>query len=284
MHKYLLTLALAAFSMSVHVLKADGQDLAYLNYIRKYSTEAVRQMEKYGIPASITLAQGILESDAGRSMLAVEGNNHFGIKCHSDWTGRTMYYDDDRRDECFRKYSSAKESFEDHSLFLRNGSRYSSLFKLKTTDYKGWARGLKQAGYATSPTYAEKLISLIERYNLDAYDRGVAPLDGSINGLDYVLLDEGETLRDIARSHKILKADLRRYNDLPRGITPDPGSIIYLEKKKLRAERGNDTCIAGPDDSLWSISQEYGVRLKALMRKNGMETATIYVGQTIRLR
>lgn len=151
------------------VVTLQGTD-AYSAYISKYSDMAVDQMKTYGIPASITLAQGLLESDAGRSSLATKCNNHFGIKCHSDWTGRKMYHDDDARQECFRCYKDAEESYRDHSLFLVKGSRYQSLFKLGPTDYKGWAKGLKAAGYATSPTYADKLIELIERYGLDAYD------------------------------------------------------------------------------------------------------------------
>lgn len=138
-------------------------------YIRKYSKIAVAEMYRSGIPASITLAQGLLESGAGKSRLATEGNNHFGIKCHN-WTGKKMYYDDDRKNECFRKYSSADESFRDHSDFLRYKDRYSFLFDLDPTDYRGWAYGLKKAGYATDPKYPQKLIKLIEDYRLYEYD------------------------------------------------------------------------------------------------------------------
>ena len=127
-------------------------------------------MKEYGIPASITLAQGILESGDGNSELATKANNHFGIKCHSDWTGESMKYDDDRRNECFRVYSDARESFKDHSLFLSERSRYATLFDLDPIDYKGWARGLKKAGYATDPKYADRLIDLIERHELYRYD------------------------------------------------------------------------------------------------------------------
>ncbi|MCR5242779.1 MAG: glucosaminidase domain-containing protein, partial [Prevotella sp.] len=134
----------------------------YQEYVDQWSSVAIEQMNRYRIPASITLAQGLLESGAGRSELAREGNNHFGIKCHNGWTGPTVYKDDDQRNDCFRSYKTARESYEDHSRFLVNGRRYQSLFSLKMTDYKGWARGLKAAGYATNPKYADRLIEIIE--------------------------------------------------------------------------------------------------------------------------
>lgn len=142
-------------------------------YIDKYAPLAISEMERTGVPASITLAQGLLESQYGESELASEFNNHFGIKCHSDWKGEKTYYDDNRKGECFRVYSTAEESFKDHSDFLRYQSRYASLFDLAPTDYKGWARGLKSAGYATDPAYAVKLIQLIEEFELDEYDHGM---------------------------------------------------------------------------------------------------------------
>ena len=147
-----------------------------LKYIEKYSEIAVNEMNKYNIPASITLAQGILESGNGLSKLALEGKNHFGIKCHSSWEGNRIYHDDDEKIECFRKYKSVKQSFEDHSLFLVNSKRYSSLFMLEISDYKGWAKGLKKAGYATNPKYADLLINIIEKYNLTTFDKNRSDL------------------------------------------------------------------------------------------------------------
>lgn len=141
-------------------------------YIKKYCQIAVEEMGRTGVPASITLAQGILESGSGTSQLSIKGNNHFGIKCHSDWTGGKMYMDDDAKHECFRMYKNASESFRDHSDFLRKNQRYASLFLLDPKDYKGWATGLKKAGYATSPTYATRLIEIIENYGLAQYDSG----------------------------------------------------------------------------------------------------------------
>jgi LysM repeat protein len=141
-------------------------------YIQMYKVAAVNDMKKTGVPASITLAQGMYESDCGNSPLAKNANNHFGIKCHKEWTGPTYHQDDDAANECFRVYDQVQESYDDHSYFLRSRERYSSLFKLKVNDYKGWAHGLKKAGYATNPHYASKLIELIERYKLNEYDKG----------------------------------------------------------------------------------------------------------------
>tara|TARA_B110000444_G_scaffold173219_1_gene162054 strand:- start:268 stop:1143 length:876 start_codon:yes stop_codon:yes gene_type:complete len=142
-------------------------------YIAKYSSAAIVEMEIYGIPASITLAQGILESGNGESRLAVDGKNHFGIKCHSNWNGKTIIEDDDEKGECFRKYSKASESYRDHSLFLTERGRYSFLFEYNKTDYKKWAKGLRKAGYATNPKYSTLLIDLIEKYDLSRFDKGI---------------------------------------------------------------------------------------------------------------
>lgn len=162
----LFVLALSHFEVN-----AQDRDKLALNYINRYKEIAMFEMQEYKIPASITLAQGLLESGSGNSTLAKKSNNHFGIKCHKDWKGRKIYYDDDKKGECFRVYDTPEDSFRDHSVFLSKGQRYAFLFDLKITDYKGWAKGLKQAGYATFPGYATVLINLIERYNLTQYDQ-----------------------------------------------------------------------------------------------------------------
>ena len=267
---------------------------AYSAYIAKYSDMAVEQMKQYGIPASITLAQGLLESDAGRSSLATKCNNHFGIKCHNDWKGRKIHHDDDARQECFRCYDSAQESFKDHSLFLVNGARYKSLFKLSVTDYKGWAKGLKAAGYATSPTYADKLIEIIERYGLDRYDsrNGVKLKQGQVphqpllvNGQRCVRLREGETLKDIAREYGMQLRMLRRFNEVDRKFTPPTGSLVFLERKKSRADREHRTYVVRKGDSLWSISQQFGVRMNSLASRNRLgDDNPLTVGMTLILR
>jgi hypothetical protein len=168
MKKVLIAIALVlGLSVSAQQEGRTPQD----RYIARYSSIAVNEMYRSGVPASITLAQGIIESASGQSTLAVEGNNHFGIKCHNSWNGRTMRADDDRRGECFRAYDSAEESFRDHSDFLRYRDRYKFLFDFQTVDYKSWAYGLKQAGYATDPAYAAKLIKCVEDYDLSRFDR-----------------------------------------------------------------------------------------------------------------
>ncbi|MBQ7532506.1 MAG: glucosaminidase domain-containing protein [Bacteroidales bacterium] len=169
-HIILVLLIINSFGL----LAQNGQkQKVTLDYIEKYKKIAMCEMIKDKIPASITLAQGILESGNGTSRLATEGNNHFGIKCHNDWNGKTMRHDDDAPKECFRVYKTPEESFRDHSIFLKNNTRYAALFDLKITDYKGWAKGLKKAGYATLPTYANVLINLIETYDLQKYDQMV---------------------------------------------------------------------------------------------------------------
>ena len=291
---FLLALYVVSCSVSKQTVRTTGTKDAYSAYIVKYSGMAMEQMKQYGIPASITLAQGLLESDAGRSSLATKCNNHFGIKCHSDWTGRKMYHDDDERYECFRCYRSADESFRDHSLFLVNGARYKSLFKLSVTDYKGWAKGLKAAGYATSPTYATKLIEIIERYGLDRYDSktGVRLKAGQlphqpllVNGQRCVRLREGETLKDIAREYSMQLRLLRRFNEVDRKFTPPTGTLIFLERKKARADSEHRSYVVKKGDSLWSISQQFGVRMGSLANRNHLgDDNPLTVGMTLILR
>ncbi len=256
-------------------------------YIDQYAELAVREMLRSGVPASITLAQGLLESGAGLSSLAVNGNNHFGIKCHKGWKGRSMRLDDDRPNECFRVYDQAEDSFRDHSDFLRYRDRYKFLFDLERTDYKGWAYGLKRAGYATDARYAEKLIKYIEDYGLSRYDlltreeeallpeaphkieepatlvvRGEGgvqtpvseefqfPLSRtlySLNGVPFVYSMEGETYRSIAKYYHLFRWEILRYNDLKKDQVLLPGTIVYLEAKKKRAPEGMDMYIVEED-------------------------------------
>lgn len=187
------------------------------DYILKYAPIAVREMEKYKVPASITLAQGILESGGGRGKLAIRSNNHFGIKCHKKWKGARVYHDDDRRGECFRKYKYVVQSYEDHSKFLTSRSRYANLFKLRITDYKGWAYGLKKAGYATDRKYPKKLISLIKRYRLDRYD-SMSSKEVKYNRASlqkgYYKVKKGDTLYSIARRNNTTVATIKKLNNL----------------------------------------------------------------------
>jgi len=182
------------------------------DYISVYKDMAVAEMKKYGIPASITLAQGILESGSGRGSLARKANNHFGIKCH-DWNGPKVYYDDDEAQECFRKYKNPSRSFRDHSEFLSNRKRYANLFTLDKDDYKGWARGLRKAGYATDKKYPQKLISLIERYNLDKFDAPSSKRKKTKKKTTYTVV-KGDTLYSISRKYKITVKTLQSINGL----------------------------------------------------------------------
>ena len=178
-------------------------------YVKTYAEVAQQEMKSYDIPASITLAQGILESGMGDSRLATQANNHFGIKCHKEWQGQRIYHDDDKKGECFRVYKDPRTSYRDHSLFLTSRSRYDFLFDLKKDDYKGWAKGLKKAGYATDPEYPDKLISLIERYRLDRYDLSKKKLkkenDDTVAILEPIVhkVQKGDTLYSISKKYKV---------------------------------------------------------------------------------
>lgn len=205
------------------------------NYIKEFSGIAKEEMLQYGIPASITLAQGILESGAGVGELTLKANNHFGIKCHTGWEGDTVYHDDDERGECFRKYSDPKYSYRDHSLFLTQRSRYQELFKLRKDDYRGWAKGLRKAGYATDPKYPEKLIGIIERYNLEAYDEEVLGKKVSSVNPDSKIgtysVQAGDTLYSISKRLNITVENLKEYNGL-RNNDISIGQRLYLHSVK----------------------------------------------------
>lgn len=256
----------------------------YSAYIDKYAPMAIKQMEEYGIPASITLAQGLLESAAGRSSLATEGNNHFGIKCHSDWQGETMLRDDDAPDECFRVYKNASESFRDHSLFLRR-KRYASLFELDVLDYAGWARGLRKCGYATDPNYADRLITIIERYALYTYDSNkggkahdiaeyiISTLAGThpvrkTRGLHYVIAAPGDTYGKIAKEFNLKKSDILRYNDVKSDGEIKAWQEVYLQEKREEAPEGVSLVTIGADESLHSVAQRFGVKMDLIRRLN----------------
>ena len=256
----------------------------YQNYINAYKDIAIQEMLKYNIPASITLAQGILESGAGTSELSRKGNNHFGIKCHG-WAGRTVYHDDDSRGECFRAYDNAVQSYEDHSQFLRNSQRYASLFQLKNTDYKGWAHGLKAAGYATNPQYAYSLINIIETYQLYQYD-GVRSYDNIVseqvsntdhvvkmaNKMYYVFARKGDTFYSLAAEFGISAAKLAKYNERDKHDVLAQNDIVWLQKKGKRADKSfkNRPHLVKPGESVYSISQKYGIRLKSLYDMNNL--------------
>jgi LysM repeat protein len=282
--------------ISCLTLQAQTRNKQYEDYIKKYRELAVEEMKKYHIPASITLAQGLLESGAGQSTLARKSNNHFGIKCGSDWRGKTVSHDDDARGECFRAYKHPKESYEDHSKFLAGRSRYASLFKLKITDYKGWARGLKKAGYATNPRYADQLIGIIELYELHKYDeknylkwikKNPNPHQTYIaNDLLYIVVRAGDSWKSISKEFDISQKKLRKYNDLYKGYALQVGDILYLEKKNRKADKEHIVHVLRAGESMYSISQKYGIRLKNLYKMNKMDAddPAPEVGTILRLR
>ncbi|WP_442794346.1 glucosaminidase domain-containing protein [Pelobium manganitolerans] len=225
------------------------------SYIERFKTIAVKEMNQYGIPASITLAQAILESGTGKSDLAKYANNHFGIKCTSDWKGKGYYKDDDQKDDCFRVYKNPEESFRDHSEFLKR-KRYAFLFELDKNDYKGWAVGLKQAGYATNPRYPELLISLIERYGLDRYDRPEGKYE-KIQREDKVLADINKNIPNEAKK------------DRPKDVAP----II-----------AGDNYIVQQGDTLYNISKRFGLTVDELKALNDMTGNTIKIGQALKVK
>lgn len=258
----------------------------YEEYIERYWQLAVSHQEEYGIPASVTLAQGLLESAAGRSRLASDGNNHFGIKCHKEWKGKTMLRDDDARDECFRVYNTPEESYADHSRFLSRG-RYKKLFDLDVTDYQGWARGLRECGYATDPNYAARLVTIIERYSLYTYDTEAGrsgeetvafirdmlvrthPVRRS-RGLHYVVATPGDTYKSIAKEFNIKTKTLMKYNDARRDGEIKAWEEVYLQEKHEVAPEGISSVTIGEGESLHSVAQRYGMKesaIKALNKK-----------------
>jgi hypothetical protein len=258
------------------------------------------------------MAQACLESSDGNSDMARESNNHFGIKCKGDWDGEQSYYDDETRNECFRKYKTVEDSYIDHTNFLMGADRYNTLFLLASTDYAGWARGLKKAGYATDPAYDRKVIEIIEEYSLWQLDRKItfdemALLDqqrmGSAfnksllinpyssrkitvhNGIKTALMREGDTFEILAQEFGLAEWELRRFNDFPEGYHPMPGEIIYLQNKKGKAQGMYRLHVVKEGESMHYISQIYGMRMSALYRKNRLSyDDRIPVGQVLSLQ
>lgn len=302
----LFVIQLNVFSQKTRITRTE--------YITKYSEWAIREMKRTGIPASITLAQACLESDDGNSMLAREANNHFGIKCHN-WTGEKIYKDDDEKNECFRKYLSAKESFDDHSDFLVNTKRYAALFQLNSRDYKGWAKGLKETGYATNPKYPELLIKIIEDNKLYEFDKGkrtninnsdtitlihnkkqklgnvdnfsITSLGREIklnNRIKYILAKTGDMPDALAKELDMFTWELLKYNDLTKDSMLHQGQRLYIQPKRNKAEFGKNTHTVKQSETLYSISQFYGIKLSKLIKKNNLQSNSLNAGEVLNLR
>ncbi|MFT3886464.1 MAG: glucosaminidase domain-containing protein [Flavobacteriales bacterium] len=313
-----ITLSLCCFAGAQAGAQPPGRNTSPEEYIALWKEVAVKKMTEHGIPASITLAQGLLESRNGNSVLATEGNNHFGIKCTPDWTGGKIYHDDDRKDDCFRKYKEASQSFEDHSKFLQR-PRYAELFELKTTDYKGWAKGLKKCGYATDPHYPQKLIDLIERYELYKLDEGrdvafarndkqkeaakpTAHKPARAGNADvitigagreiekfkgrtkFVRAKKGDSIRKVAEDIEQMPGLVAGWNDLPKDAQLEEGQVIYVQPKRNKSN-DPEVHVAEQGETLWGVSQRYGVKLKKLAKYNDMGIADpLKPGQKVWLR
>lgn len=295
-------------------LQLSAQKLTRDQYIQKYKDLAIKEMNRSGIPASITMAQAMLESDNGNSTLAQKSNNHFGIKCAGEWQGEKVYHDDDRRQECFRKYNNVYESYVDHTDFLRYKQRYAFLFELEPTDYKEWAKGLRKAGYATNPKYPELLITIIEDNKLYLLDKNAEwtpsnkpaqrannpvkrPADDGFsivsekhpvkqhNRVDFVVVRDGDTYQSLTEELQLLSWELAKYNDMEKGAKLIPGERIYLQPKRRRAARENKQHRVEEGETIRGISQQYAIRIKSLCRKNKLNPADkLEPGSTLRLR
>lgn len=320
--KKIISIALLAFcALTVSAQKRITTE----EYINKYKHLVIEKQEVYGIPASISMAQGLLESDCGNSRLAIEANNHFGIKCKNDWTGMTISHDDDAKGECFRKYRTVEESYKDHSEFLDKSARYAELFNLSPTDYKGWAHGLKKCGYATNPRYAELLIKIIEDNKLYLLDtqadlivdtkiddtlepieivgetagdaekidvdnfavslRSVAGYQVYVNnGSEFVVAKRGDSYASISRAVGISERKLRKFNDASPTDEPVAGSAVYIRAKSNKATNGKLLHTARPGETLHSLSQQYGIKLKRLAKLNRLNVYDkLSAGQQVRL-
>ncbi len=285
--RYIFNILLCFWGLAALAQDEVKPKLTVEQYIEKYSALAVEEMYRSHIPASITLAQGILESGNGNSRLATQANNHFGIKCKTTWKGQTMYEDDDAPQECFRKYDAAIDSYRDHSDFLMNNKRYAFLFDLDSKDYKGWAYGLKKAGYATNPQYPELLITFIEKHGLHKYDEikrseeeekeqaeekaQIVKTYGKeimINGVPAITAKANESFAQIALNYDIKVYQLYKYNDLQKDDECHEGDTIFLKNKKNKAEI--ETCIFGKGDNTHKISQRYAVKLEKILSRNNL--------------
>jgi hypothetical protein len=281
----------------------SGERMSRSDYFEQYHNMAIREMNRSGVPASITLAQGALESGDGNSSLAREARNHFGIKCHEDWNGKKTFQDDDSKNECFRKYGSVEDSYKDHSDYLKAKSRYAFLFDLKITDYKGWARGLKKAGYATNPSYAESLIRIIEEFGLSKYDsmeamgrpehrrnrhsriRSMTRETWETNRVKFIRAAAGDTYGSLGAELGKLDWELPQYNEGTISDSLTPGQVVYIQPKRNKAQGGKNVYAVKPGDTMRGISQMFAIKLERLYALNQIRPGTQpEPGTTLQLR
>jgi LysM repeat protein len=295
------TYILFSFFVFLNICSVQAQrNPLFLDYIQTYGKLAVSHMEKYKIPASIKLAQGILESGAGKSSFVLKSNNHFGIKCHLNWKGDRIYYADDGPNDCFRSYSNVEESFEDHSRFLTGKERYTALFDLDIKDYRSWATGLQKCGYATDKAYANKLIKVIEDYKLYRFDNKeeaekllkntnklftLHRISYKDHGLIYIIADKNDSYEKIAQDIGCDVETLIKYNEVPENFPVYAGDIIYLKKKKKHANKPYFEHEVQIGESMHKISQIYGMQVKRLYKLNKKDFDYIPVeGDILRLQ
>jgi LysM repeat protein len=281
MPRYTIVIFLCLGLLFSSPIKAQSsRSLSTKDYIDSFKGFAMQEMRANGVPASITLGQGILESASGNSRLSKECNNHFGIKCRKNWTGNFCLADDDAKDECFRGYESVYESYRDHSLFLKNSRRYDFLFELSPLDYESWSHGLQKAGYATNPAYGNILTRIIEKYRLSHFDSlvviGNDYFNGSagnpmvVNGIPAIAAKSGDTPESIAKEQKLAEWKIYKYNDLQRDDFINPGEILYLKPKRKTASE--NTHIVKRGETLHDVSQMYAIKLKSLRKLNQLSS------------
>lgn len=314
MKHFVLSFLCCAFFLKGHSQKR----MTVTEYIEKYRNDAISDMQKTGVPASITMAQALLESDNGNSPLALEANNHFGIKCHEEWKGQKYFHDDDLKQECFRVYRSARESFQDHSNFLHTRDRYASLFKLPKDDYKSWAYGLKKAGYATNPKYPQMIIKLIEENHLDELDKGNTTLpvaaavavntptkpkeDNTLrktlstgnyrengprvlveNDVKYIIARNEDSYLKIANEFELGLWQIYKYNEIDKDTPLSPGQRIYIQPKRRKASVNEH--FVKPGETVYSIAQQYAIKSKRIYKLNDLQANTsLQTGQRLLLQ
>lgn len=313
--RYLPKFTYSLLIFSIYFNSLSGQKYSRAQYIEKIKDMAIKEMNEYKIPASITIAQACLESADGNSRLAVEGNNHFGIKC-ANWVGDTIRHHDDKRDECFRKYPTMEQSFTDHSLFIVSRERYNHLLKIPITDYKSWAEGLRSSGYATNPKYAQQLIKIIEDYSLYRFDtnsydtsekdekfvENITPtkdnpiignndtvsierVELKINKVSCIVSGINDSYNSLAEEYDLFPREILRFNDLKKESVLEPGTIVYIERKRKKYTGDESKYKIVNEKTYYEVSQKFGIQLKYLLKMNSLKDNDVPTeGKEIKLK